>query len=57
MLTGFGFCELQEALSDINSRIDELESEKAELAEYNRLDKQKRALEHALYEKVRAQAF
>jgi structural maintenance of chromosome 3 (chondroitin sulfate proteoglycan 6) len=42
---------LQEVLSFIDERPGELEQEKTELSEYERLDKQRRALEHSLYDR------
>jgi structural maintenance of chromosome 3 (chondroitin sulfate proteoglycan 6) len=41
---------LQEVLALIEERLGELEREKAELTEYEELDKERRALDNSLYE-------
>jgi structural maintenance of chromosome 3 (chondroitin sulfate proteoglycan 6) len=41
---------LQEVLALIEERLGELEREKAELTEYEELDKERRALDYSLYE-------
>ncbi len=42
---------MQEVLSFIEERMSELEQEKSELTEYEGLDRQRRSLEHCLYER------
>lgn len=41
----------QEVLALIEERLGELEREKAELTEYENLDRQRRALDYTLYER------
>jgi len=43
--------KVEEVLTFIEERLDELEQEKRELSEYEQLDKQRRALEFSLYDK------
>ncbi|CAN0438085.1 unnamed protein product [Hapterophycus canaliculatus] len=45
------FEKIQEVISVIEKRLGELEEEKEELGAYQKHDKQKRALEFALYER------
>lgn len=46
----------QEVLSFIEERLTELEQEKAELTEYEQLDKARRALEYTLYDQELSKA-
>ena len=43
--------KIQEILSDIHERLEELQSEKEELTNYQKLDRERRALEYTLYDK------
>lgn len=43
--------KIQEILSDLSDRLDELQAEKDELADYQKLDRQRRALQYTLYDK------
>jgi len=47
---------IEEVLAFIEERLTELEKEKEELTEYDRLDKQRRALEYTLYDKELSRA-
>ena len=38
-------------MEQLNAKLSELEGERAELVEYQRLDKQRRALEFAIYDR------
>ena len=42
-------CAFLQLLVDINGRMHELESEQAELQEYQQLDSDKRAIEYVIY--------
>ncbi|GKY91390.1 hypothetical protein MPSEU_000111300 [Mayamaea pseudoterrestris] len=43
--------KIEDILSDINERLEELQSEKEELTNYQQLDRQRRAIEYTLYDK------
>lgn len=43
--------KINEVLQYIESRLEELQGEKEELTEYQRLDRRRRALEYTLYDK------
>jgi structural maintenance of chromosome 3 (chondroitin sulfate proteoglycan 6) len=43
--------KINEVLDYIESRLSELQEEKEELTEYQRLDRKRRALEYTLYDK------
>jgi len=43
--------KINEVLEYIDTRLSELQGEKDELSEYQRLDRRRRAMEYTLYEK------
>ncbi len=50
-LAGIYRDKINEVLQYIESRLEELQEEKEELTEYQRLDRRRRALEYTLYDK------
>lgn len=48
--------QVETMLQNLNSRLDELEEERAELLEFQKLDVTRRSLQYAIYEKDRERA-